>query len=112
MRKLYVPQTRVPGATRRIDPDTLLAAFDSKSRPLWNMPPPIGYAEHANWRRDRKTGKRIPAPIMVPLYRGVLASYARWVRGQIRRNQRKAAERSQVALDTMDKAVADHPSLG
>ncbi len=103
MRKLYVPQTRVPGATRRIDPDTLMAAFDDKGRPLWNMPAPVGYAKHVGWQKHRVKGDRVPAPIMVPIYRGVLASYARWVKGQIRRRQRKAAE-AQVALDALNEA--------
>lgn len=103
MRKTFEPQTRVPGATRRIDPGTLMPAFDDKGRPLWNMPAPIRYAKHANWRKHEETGERILEPIMVPIYRGTSASYARWVRGQIRRNQRKAAE-AQAALDALNEA--------
>lgn len=101
--KMYEPQTRVPGATRRIDPETLMAMSDEKGRPLWNMPPPVGYAEHTRWRKHKRTGKRIGEPIQVPVYRGTSASYARWVKSQIRRNQRKAAE-AQAAVDAMNEA--------
>jgi hypothetical protein len=103
MRKAFEPETRVPGATRRIDPDTLMPMSDDKGRPLWNMPAPVSYAEHTRWRRHKRTGERIGEPIQVPVYRGTSASYARWVKGQIRRNQRKAAE-AQAAVDALNEA--------
>lgn len=103
MSKFALPQTRVLGATRRIDPDTLMPAYDSKGRPLWNMPKPVRYVEHVNWRRHKRTGKRIPEPVMVPVYRGVSASYARWVKAQIRQKQRKAAE-AQAKVDALNEA--------
>ncbi len=92
MSKFAFPQTRVPGATRRINPDTLMPALDHKGRPLWNMPAPVRYAEHTKWRRHHRTGERVRETIKVPVYRGTSASYARWVKSQIKRNRRKAAE--------------------
>jgi len=74
----------MPGATRRIDPDTLLAMSDENGRPLWNMPAPISYAQHK--------GTRTTEPVFVPVYRGTSASYARWVKAQLRRKKRKEAE--------------------
>lgn len=103
MRKTFYPETRVPGASRRIDPDTLMPASDGKGRPLWNMPAPVSYVEHTKWRKHKRTGKRIPEPIQVPVYRATSASYARWVKGMIRRNQRKAAE-AQAAVDALNEA--------
>jgi hypothetical protein len=97
MQKLHVPQTRVPGAQRRINPDTLLIMFDEKGYPLWNMPAPVRYAEHR-----KRTGKRTAEPVMVPLYRGTSASYARWVKSQLRRSHRKAAE-MQAAEDAQSE---------
>lgn len=105
MRGFALPQTRVPGATRRVDPDTLML---TRSPPFWNMPEPVSYVEHTNWRRHKRTGKRVGEPVMVPVYRGTSASYARWVRSQIKRNRRRyfevqAAEKK--ALQEADKAV-------
>ncbi len=91
MRKQFTPQTIILRAKRRVDPDTLMAAFDSKGNALWDMPAPIRYAEHTKWRKHKRTGKRIPEPIQVPVYRGAPASYLRYVRSQVRRNQRKIA---------------------
>lgn len=94
-------QTVIPGVTRRIDPETLTAMSDDKGRPLWNMPAPVSYEEHTRWRKHRNTGERIAEPIMVPVYRGTSASYARWVKAQLRRNRRKAAE-AQTAVDALN----------
>lgn len=106
MQKYATPQTRMPGATRRINPETLMAMSDDKGRSLWNMPAPISYVEHTRWRRHKTTGARIPEPIMVPVYRGTSASYARWVKAQLRRNKRKAAE-AQAAVDALNAAEKD-----
>ncbi len=92
MQKAFVPQTVIPGVRRRVDPDTLMAASDRDGTPLWDMPTPGGYAQHTKWRKNKVTGARIAEPVMVPVYRGTSASYARWVKAQLRRNQRKAAE--------------------
>lgn len=92
MQKMFAPQTVIPGARRRVDPDTLMAMSDKHGNPLWEMPPPVSYAEHTKWRRHKRTGARVAEPIMVPIYRGTSASYARWVKAQLRRNQRKAVE--------------------
>lgn len=110
MQTTNMPQTRMPGATRRVSPETLMAMSDDMGRPLWNMPPPISYVEHTRWRRHKKTGVRIGEPIMVPVYRGTSASYARWVKSQLRRNRRKEAEAKAVAdalNETEDSQLQD-----
>ncbi len=99
MSKTFVPQTRLIGATRRIDSDTSLPMIDKKGKFLWTMPSPVGYAEHKRYRRDKKTGERVYNPITVPLYRGISASLARWIRGQVRRNQRKVKEAQKETVD-------------
>lgn len=103
MQKYATPQSRVPGAQRRINPETLMPMYDDDNRPLWNMPAPVKYAEHTKWRRHKTTGARIPEPVMVPIYRGTSASYARWVKAQLRRNHRKAAE-AQAEVDALNAA--------
>lgn len=101
MSKAFVPQSVIPGVRRRVDPDTLMAMSDEHGDPLWDMPPPISYAEHTKWRRHKRTGKRVADMVMVPVYRGTSASYACLVKGQIRRNQRKAAE-AQAVVDALN----------
>jgi hypothetical protein len=103
MRNMHPPQTRVPSARPRVDPETLMPTHDDKGRMLWDMPAPSQYAEHKRWRRHKRTGERIAEPIMVPIYRGTSASYARYVKSQIRRSQRKAAEAQELA-DTFKEA--------
>jgi len=99
MRKTFVPQIVILGVSRRIDESTLMPKFDNDGLPLWNMPAPIRYAEHTRWHRDKKTGKRIAELVNVPVYRGTSASYARYVKSQIRRDQRKFAEQMQEIQD-------------
>lgn len=103
MQKAFVPQAVIPGVRRRVDPETLMAMSDANGNPLWDMPAPIRYVEHKKWRRHKRTGDRIAEPIMVPVYRGTSASYARWVKAQLRRNQRKAAE-MQAEVDALNEA--------
>ena len=101
MRKFAVPEVRVLGAKRRINPLTFMPEWDSRGRPLWDMPGPTSYVEH------KSTGKRITEPIRVPVYRGVSASYERYVKAQIRRNRRKQAEKAaalQAEADELNKA--------
>lgn len=93
MRPLTETQTFVPGATRRIDPDTLLPEVDEKGRPLWDMPSPIRYVEHVRRRRHKHTGKVTVEQVMVPIYQGINARMANWYRGQARRMMRKAKEK-------------------
>ncbi len=92
MRKAFVPLTVIPGVKRRVDPETLMVVSDKKGKPLWDMPSPVRHEKHTVWRRHKSTGERIAEPVMIPVYRGTSASYARWVMAQIRRRQRKAAE--------------------
>jgi len=103
MRNLHVPQTRVPGAHPRVNSETLMIMFDDNGKMLWDLPPPSSYAEHKVWRRHRRTGKRIEDTAMVPVYRGTSASFARYMKSQIRRNQRKAAE-AQALVDELNAA--------
>ncbi len=107
MRKVFVPLTVIPGVRRRVDPETLMAMVDKPGNPLtgglWDMPPPVKYVKHTKWRRHKRTDERIAEPVMVPVYRGTSASYARWVKGQIKCSQRKAAE-AQAEVDVLNEA--------
>ena len=103
MHRTFVPQSVIPGVRRRVDPETLMAMSDNNGKPLWDMPPPTSYIQHKKRRRHKRTGAVIEDTITVPVYRGTSASYARWVKGQIRRNQRKAAE-VQAEVDALNEA--------
>lgn len=93
MRKQHVPQTVLIGAKRRVNPDTLMAAFDSRGNALWDLPAPVRYAEH----------KRKGEPVQVPVYRGASASYIRYVKSQINRDKRKQRE-AQAEVDALNAA--------
>lgn len=91
--RFAIPQTMVPGATRRVDPDTLLPVVNVKNKvPLWDMPTPIRYVEHVKRRLNKKTKTIVVDKVMVPVYRGLSASLARLIRADYRRTQRKAEE--------------------
>jgi hypothetical protein len=79
---------------------------DMKGRPLWNMPEPTGHVNHKKWSLSKETGERIAEIVKVPVYRGTSAEYARWVRGQIKRSQRKAAE-EKARLDAENTAMQE-----
>lgn len=100
MRKTFEPRTVTLGATRQINPDTLLPAVDENGKLLFDMPQPIRFAEHT--RRRKVRGKVVEDKVKVPVYRGFPASFARHMRGQMKRAQRKAAERA--ALMAEEKA--------
>jgi len=90
-RKFAIPQTMVPGATRRIDPDTLLPKVSAKNKvPLWDMPTPVRYVEHTRRRLNKRTKEVITDKVMVPIYRGISTSIVRHMRAEHRRTQRKA----------------------
>ena len=96
----------IPGVRRRVDPETLMATFDSKGNPLWDMPAPIGYAEMiACIKEGRKYARK---KVQVPVYRGTSASYARYVKAQIRRDQRKLAA---LAAETAAAEAEENNSL-
>ena len=103
--KYTVPQIVVPGATRRIDPETLSQMKSKKGVLLWDMPAPLRYVEHTHRRLDKKTKKVITDKVAVPIYRGVSASLARLIRAEYRRTQRKAAE---ARKHDLSKAAAAH----
>jgi len=105
-RKHAEPAIMVPGATRRINPDTLLPEFAVKNKvPLWNMPTPIRYVEHVRRRLDEKTKTVITDKVAVPIYRGLDATLARLIRAEFRRNQRKA---DAARKHDLAKAAAAH----
>ena len=105
-RKFAEPGIIVPGATRRVDPETLLPEFAVKNKvPLWNMPTPIRYVEHVRRRLDKKTKTVITDKVAVPIYRGVSASLVRMIRAEYRRTQRKADE---ARKHDLTKAAAAH----
>lgn len=114
MRPFAEPQTFVPGATRRIDPDTLMPEVDKKGRPLWDMPSPIRYAEHIKRRKHKKTGEVIEEEVMVPIYQGMGARMANWYRSQARRTMRKAAGKEmglKEINETVGNAISDHLAM-
>ena len=104
MRKAFEPRTITPGAVRQINPDTLLPAVDAKGKPLFDLPQPIRFAEHTRRRKIR--GKVVTDKVKVPVYRGVPASLANHIRGQMKRTRRKAVERAaeKAALMAKEKA--------
>lgn len=106
MRPFTGPHTFVPGATRRIDPDTLLPEVDKKGHPLWDMPTPVCYVEHKKRHKHKHTGKVTEETIMVPVYQGMGARMANWYRGQARRAVRESEERKAQKLD-IEKIVGD-----
>ena len=106
MNKQFTPLTILIGAKRRVNPETLMVAFDSKGNALWDLPPPVSYAEHTKWRKHKRTGNRIPEPVQVPVYRGASASYIKYVKSQIRRGQRKALE-AQAEVERLNALEAN-----
>lgn len=103
--KFAIPQTMVPGATRRINPDTLLPLMGKNDIALWDMPTPIRYVDHVRRRLDMKTKTVIIDTVSVPIYRGVDTALARLIRADYRRTQRKADE---ARKHDLSKAVAAH----
>lgn len=104
--KFAIPQTMVPGATRRINPDTLMPMVGKKNKvPLWDMPTPVRYVEHVRRRLHKRTKKVITDMVMVPIYRGIPAALARLIRAAYRRTQREAEEARKADLS---KAAAAH----
>lgn len=107
-------KTVVPGARRAVDKDgnPLFVKKGKKRIPVWDMPEPIYHVRHfksAGSRclaeselgidRDDNKLKLMMSPEQldkytdkVPVYRGLDASLARYIRGQHRRSERKTAE--------------------
>ena len=97
MRPTFEPQTVMPGVSRRINPDTGFPMVDIKGRTFWNMPKPISYVLHRKRRLHKK--KVIEEMIKVPVYRGTSASFARYMKSQFRREQRKSIEKGKSNED-------------
>ena len=87
MQKTHYPQVRVPGATPVLD-DLGFKTVDKKGRLLWDMPSPSGQVEHVKYRRHKRTGERIAAPVMVPTYHAYPASLVREIRYKQKRQAR------------------------
>ena len=88
MRKAYLPQNRVLGATPVLDSITGMRVYEFAGSSLrrkskWNMPEPLYYAEHKNKMR-------------VPIYRGIAAKMANHYRSQARREVRKQGEKNAI----------------
>lgn len=95
MRKHALPQTIVPGAKKDIDPDTLKQKTDKRHRPIWVMPKPTGKHETTQVVTHRFTdangkpkSEKIKRKVAFPIYRGVPADLARYMRSQMRRGIR------------------------
>ena len=84
MRKAYLPQNRVLGATPVLDSLTGMQVYElsgglsNTRKPKWNMPEPLYYVDHKNGTK-------------VPVYRGIAAKLANHYRGQARREVRNNA---------------------
>lgn len=99
MAKYMEPTTVVPGAQKNIDLDTLKHLEDGRGRPLWHMPEPSGFVENfqvVELVREDEEGKvkrvKSKQPVRFPVYRGTSASFARYIRSQMRRAARKVQE--------------------
>ena len=96
MRKFALPTTVVPNARKNIDPDTL--------KPVWDMPKPTGKHETLQVVKERyedakgkpKT-RKVKRKLSFPIYRGTTASFARYMRAQMRRALREMKEQEQVS---------------
>lgn len=98
MRPFAEPMTVVPGATRATKEDAITPKFDSKGRPVWDMPEPIRYDEYIQvvtqvvTENGQKRLRKVKKPVKFPVYRGVSARLANEIRADQRRAQRKAEE--------------------
>jgi len=94
--KYAVPGIFVVGASKDIDPITMSQNRDHRGRHLWNMPKPSGQHKTKQMIQVKRDGKlrKVKQVVMVPVYRGVSASLARYYRSQIKRARRFAAERA------------------
>ncbi len=103
----FEPGTNIIGCVRRVDRHGF-PAVDLRGNAIFHMPKPIYYQQHKGNQTHtqivvdddgtaRKTIRVIKSP-QVPIYRGISASLARYMRGQARRAQRKQMAES-IALD-------------
>lgn len=107
MRRFAEPQTHVPGAKPRMIKDEktglLRQERDKRGRLLWDMPDPVGTHETTQvvTKIVEVDGKpkqiRVKEKVSFPVYRGVSAKFARYMRSQFRRAQRKLEEQAALA---------------
>lgn len=99
MKKHATPGTYTPGASRVRD-EWGMPVFTDKGEPVWNLPKPVGVHETLQVVRvvdksdpDRPKLKKVKQKTKFPVYRGLDASLARYLRAQMRRAARKAKEK-------------------
>lgn len=106
------PLTLVPGASKRLDPDTFKHLVNKLGRFLWDMPKPVGV--HMTKQVFRQLDKSDPEKPRIrriwkkkkfPVYRGIAAKNARYVRSQHLRARRKLAEKGMVKR-TIDSSLS------
>jgi hypothetical protein len=78
-----------------MDDDMFTPKVDGRGRPVWNMPAPIGEVHYLqivkNVVATPDGGAKVirrKRPVSFPVYRGIDAKYARFLRGQTKRLQR------------------------
>ena len=81
----YEPGTNIIGCVRRVNRHGL-PEVDKYGTPVFHVPKPIYYQQHGG--NQQREGRMIENP-QVPVYRGISASLAGYMRGQARRAQRK-----------------------
>jgi len=93
MHKTFLPQSRVPGASPKMNTAIIPQQLrDLKGLPVWNMPESIRFEEHKGVKRDKRTGKTYRTPIQVPIYRAMAAFDVRYLKSQYFRTKRKEGE--------------------
>lgn len=109
--KYALPLTLVPGASKRLHPETFKHLVNKLGRFLWDMPKPVGVhvtKQHARVldKSDPKKPrmKRVMKNKNFPVYRGITARNARYARSQYRRARRKLEEKG-MAKRVIDSSV-------
>lgn len=115
MSHTYAPGVVVPGARPMLDPDVPAPKFltDKKGRPLWTMPEPTSYERHfktAATHRAHALASDTEAAdemftVLVPIYRGISANIANYMRSQHRRAERKKVEKKQKRKDALKNLI-------
>lgn len=110
--KYAMPLTLVPGASPRRHLTTFKHLVDKLGRWLWDMPKPIGVhitkqVFHLLDKSDPKKPriKRVWKDKKFPVYRGITAKNARYMRSQYRRERRKLAEKG-MAKRAIDSSLS------
>lgn len=117
MSQTYEPGVVVPGARPMLDPDAPAPKFltDKKGRPLWTMPEPTSYERHFKTAATRRAYDVVVAmglepsedmyTVLVPIYRGIPANIANYIRSQHRRDERKKVAKKQKRKDALKNLI-------